>query len=142
MRRNILAYKAPTNYEGYDLICINPNPKKSGRQIRVQVKSRYQSDSALAFPIKTTQLDGFDFLIFVRLNIGNFLSKHNKGKLSIEGRRDVEYYTLTKDVISENHKIEGKWEKVYLKGKNIEKYKNEKGFELIAKKLKIDYPTK
>jgi hypothetical protein len=26
MRRNILAYKAPPNKEGYDLICIQPDP--------------------------------------------------------------------------------------------------------------------
>ena len=26
MRRNILAYKAPPNNEGYDLICIHPDP--------------------------------------------------------------------------------------------------------------------
>src|SRR4051794_3894893 len=27
MRRNILAYKAPPHNEGYDLICIHPNPR-------------------------------------------------------------------------------------------------------------------
>lgn len=27
MRRNILAYKAPQNNEGYDLICIHPDPR-------------------------------------------------------------------------------------------------------------------
>ncbi len=42
MRRNILAYKAPPNNEGYDLICIHPDPSKAKKQIRVQVKSRYQ----------------------------------------------------------------------------------------------------
>jgi len=26
MRRNILAYKAPPNNEGYDIICIHPDP--------------------------------------------------------------------------------------------------------------------
>ena len=41
MRRNILAYKAPPGNEGYDLICIHPDPRKKSRQIRVQVKSRY-----------------------------------------------------------------------------------------------------
>lgn len=141
MRRNILAYKAPTNQEGYDIICIHPDPKKSGRQIRVQVKSRYQSDGGWGFPIKAKHLDGFDFLVFVRLNIGNFAAKR-KGKPSIDGRQDVEYYTLTRDFIKRNHKVEGKWEKVYLKNKDVEKYKNEKGFELIAKKLKVGYPDK
>ena len=45
MRRNILAYKAPPNNEGYDLICIHPNPghrplKNELAQVRVQVKSK------------------------------------------------------------------------------------------------------
>lgn len=40
MRRNVLAYKAPQNNEGYDLICIHPDPRISAKQIRVQVKSR------------------------------------------------------------------------------------------------------
>jgi hypothetical protein len=44
MRRNILAYKAPPNNEGYDLICIRPDPRKTKKQVRVQVKSRYQTD--------------------------------------------------------------------------------------------------
>ena len=42
MRRNILAYKAQPNNEGYDLICIHPDPRhcpKKGElaQVRVQV---------------------------------------------------------------------------------------------------------
>ena len=49
MRRNILAYKAPPNNEGYDLICIHPNPRHKPQgdeaaQVRVQVKSRYATD--------------------------------------------------------------------------------------------------
>jgi hypothetical protein len=43
MRRNILAYKAPPNNQGYDLICIHPDPRKSKKVIRVQVKNRYQT---------------------------------------------------------------------------------------------------
>jgi len=56
MRRNILAYKAPPNNAGYDIICIHPEPKKSGKQIRVQVKSRYQSDCDRSFPMKEKSL--------------------------------------------------------------------------------------
>ena len=42
MRRNILTYKAPPNNEGYDLICIHPNPRyhpidNELAQVRVQV---------------------------------------------------------------------------------------------------------
>ncbi len=54
MRRNILAYKAPPGNEGYDLICIHPDPKKTLKPIRVQVKSRYQTDCDRAFPVKET----------------------------------------------------------------------------------------
>jgi len=142
MRRNILAYKAPSYNEGYDIICIHPDPRKSGKQIRVQVKSRYQSDSDGGFPLKKESLDGFDFLIFVKLNIGYFFSKHKIGNSSIIGRQEVEYYTLTREFCLENHKVEGKWQKVKTNGINMDKYKNEKGIELIAKKLKVDYPTK
>ena len=64
MRRNILTYKAPPNNEGYDLICIHPDPRhkfKTGEvaQIRVQVKSRYATDSDRGFPIKELSLDAF-----------------------------------------------------------------------------------
>ncbi|MCK7467110.1 MAG: hypothetical protein MZU91_02460 [Desulfosudis oleivorans] len=52
LRRNILAYKAPQNNEGYDLICIHPNPKETCKALRVQAKSRYQTDCDRAFPVK------------------------------------------------------------------------------------------
>src|SRR5256885_7173318 len=57
MRRNILAYKAPPNNEGYDLICIHPDPRYKPRrgevsQVLVQVKSRYASDCDRSFPVK------------------------------------------------------------------------------------------
>ena len=57
MRRNILAYKAPPNNEGYDLICIHPEPTAPSRPTRVakvtvQVKSRYATDCDQGFPVK------------------------------------------------------------------------------------------
>ena len=68
MRRNILAYKAPPGNEGYDLICIHPDPRHrpaAGElpQVRVQVKSRYATDCDRGFPVKQESLDAFDFLI-------------------------------------------------------------------------------
>ncbi len=50
MRRSILAYKAPPNPEGYDLICIHPAPDTTVRPIRVQVKSRLATDCDRGFP--------------------------------------------------------------------------------------------
>src|ERR1051326_8632467 len=78
MRRNILTYKAPPNNEGYDLICIHPDPRKVTKQIRVQVKSRYATNAGLGFPVHAKTFDAFDFLIAVFLNIGHFGAKHRK----------------------------------------------------------------
>lgn len=75
MRRNILAYKAPPNNEGYDLICIHPNPKQSTKAVRVQVKSRYQTDCDRSFPVKEKTFGAFDYLIVVFMNIGYFYRK-------------------------------------------------------------------
>src|SRR5881409_2395756 len=77
MRRNILTYKAPSHNEGYDLICIHPNPrhrlaKGQVAQVRVQVKSRYATDCDRGFPVKEVSFGAFDFLIVAFLNIGNF----------------------------------------------------------------------
>ena len=74
MRRNILTYKAPEGNEGYDLICIHPEPRYKPKrnqlaQVRVQVKSRYATDCDRGFPVKEKSLDAFDFLIVAFLNI-------------------------------------------------------------------------
>src|SRR5262249_58857146 len=95
MRRNILTYKAPPNNEGYDLICIHPDPRRQPRedevaQVRVQVKSRYATDCDRGFPVKEASLDAFDFLIVAFLNIGKFFGK-NDGP---SGERQPDFYTL------------------------------------------------
>ena len=81
MRRNILAYKAPPNNEGYDLICIHPDPRHRRPprtpQVRVQVKSRYATDCDRGFPVKEARLDAFDFLIVAFLNIGKFFGSND-----------------------------------------------------------------
>lgn len=148
MRRNILAYKAPPNNEGYDIIAIHPDPTKRKKPIRIQVKSRYQTDAGWGFPVKEKSFESFDFLVSVRLNIGNFFHKKKKGQHSIIGRKEPEYYVFDRNYVINNHQIDGGWEKVITKGKKFEKekilskYKNDKGFEVIAKKLGVEYPTK
>jgi hypothetical protein len=145
MRRNILAYKAPPNNEGYDLICIHPDPrheKKKGEdsQIRVQVKSRYASDCDRGFPLKEASLDAFDFLAIVYLNIGNFYGK-NDGS---EGMRDLEIYILPKDFVKKHHDATSSWQKVRLRNlqAEIEMYKGDAGIEQIAKRLGVEKPIK
>jgi hypothetical protein len=142
MRRDILTYKAPPNNEGYDLICIHPDPRKSGRQIRVQVKSRLATDCDRGFPVKEKSLDAFDYLVVVFLNVGWFYRNRWKKEPGRMGARDPEFYTFPAPFIREHHDARHSWQKVMTRGLDIEKFKNETGFEQIAKRLKIPYPAK
>lgn len=137
MRRNVLAYKAPPNNEGYDLICIHPDPRKAAKQIRIQVKSRYQTDCDRAFPVKEKTFDAFDYLIVAFLNIGYFYRR----KPVLEGFKDPEFFTFPRGWIRKHHKItKSGWQKVHTHGEMLDEYKNDKGFELIAEDLGIKYP--
>lgn len=145
MRRNILTYKAPPNNEGYDLICIHPDPRHVPKrdqlaQVRVQVKSRYATDCDRGFPVKEKSFDAFDFLVVAFLNIGTFY----RGRQGVEGMKPVEFYTLSNDFIRQHHNTRSSWQKVLLKKlqREIELFRDEAGFELIAEALGVAKPTR
>src|SRR2546426_11422005 len=145
MRRNILAYKAPPNNEGYDLICIHPDPRHKPQgdeaaQVRVQVKSRYATDCDRGFPVKEVSLDAFDFLIVAFLNIGKFYGRND----GTQGYAEPEFYTLSNDFIRKHHDKTTSWQKVRLRNldESIAPFKDEKGLEQIAECLGIPRPRK
>src|SRR5437868_11516441 len=86
MRRNILTYQAPRKNEGYDLICIPPDPRRSVKPVRVQVKSRYQTDCDGGIIVSKKGEGAFDFVVAVFLNIGCFFGKRL-------GKCEPEFYT-------------------------------------------------
>lgn len=145
MRRNILTYKAPPGNEGYDLICIHPDPRhrpKRGQkaQVRVQVKSRYATDCDRGFPLKERSLAAFDFVIVAFMNIGKF----NRRCDGMEGAGPVEFYTIPANVVRTLHDRSSSWEKVHLRGSGsgLDQYRDGAGFELIAKVLGVERPRK
>jgi hypothetical protein len=145
MRRNILTYKAPQNNEGYDLICIHPDPRHRPAgdqlpQVRVQVKSRYATGCDRGFPVNEKSFDAFDFLVVAFLNIGNFFGKHDGSA----GLREPEFYTLPNDFIRQHHVATTTWQKVRLRklADEIAPFSGEAGFEQIAVKLGVARPVK
>jgi hypothetical protein len=145
MRRNILTYKAPPNNEGYDLICIHPNPRHRPRrgqlaQVKVQVKSRYATDCPRIFPLRRKTLGAFDFLIAVFLNIGSF----RRGREGRTGRKAPEFFTFPSSFIRHHHEQSGRWGKVRFsqKAKAIQKYRDDAGFEQIAVLLGVPRPRR
>lgn len=145
MRRNVLAYKAPPNNEGYDLVCIRPDPRHapppgSSGQVRVQVKSRYATDCDRGFPVKEASFGAFDYLVVVFLNIGDF-SRRRGGP---DGAREVEFFTLPRAFVEQHHDKRSSWQKVRLRGLDeaLRPYAGLEGFEQIARDLGVPYPAR
>ena len=72
----IPTYKTYTQMPGYDLVAVNP---EMGTSARIQVKSRWATDSDHGFPMKNADAD---FVVFVLLNRGNRLAGREGGKKS------------------------------------------------------------
>ena len=140
MRRNILAYEAPPNNEGYDLICIHPDPRHSSKVVRVQVKSRYATDSDRTFMVREASFGTFDFIILVSMNVGYFYEPSDPAPA---GREAVELLVLPPGVARRLYKkAKSGWNRIHTRGHNLDRYKNERGIEQIAKALRIPYPCR
>jgi hypothetical protein len=139
MRRNILTYPAPPFNEGYDLICMHPDPRHKGnRVVKIQVKSRLATDSN-GFYVHSRTLKAFDYLIVVVMNLGDHFRRGADGR---HGAKASTLYTLPVREIR-RRLVPGKREKV-LFGSNrrwLSKYEDDKGLEQIADDLMIPYPV-
>ncbi|MBM4382496.1 MAG: hypothetical protein FJ091_03910 [Deltaproteobacteria bacterium] len=142
LRRNILTYKAPPGNDGYDLICIHPDSRRSGRQIRVQVKSRLATDCDRGFPVKSSTLESFDYLIAAFMNVGHFSAKRRRDSKPQDGSRAPELITFPVDFIRRHHDTSSSWEKVRTRGIDLSSFEGEAGIEQIARDLRIPYPQK
>lgn len=145
MRRNIVAYKAPPQNAGYDIICIHPDPRYKPTEgerelIRIQVKSRYATDCDRGFLVKRKTLDAFDFLVIAFLNIGDY----NRGRDGSTGDGEAEFYTLPKEFVIDHYMPDSGWEKVSLRGlqDEIKPFKSNRGFEQIADALGVPRPIR
>ena len=141
MRRNILTYKALSNNEGYDFICINPDPRTRTKQIRVQVKSRLATDCDCGFPVKGRTFDAFDYLIVVFLSVGYFVQMRKRHSI-LDGARDPEFYTLPASFVREHNEVSSSWHTVRTRGLELDPYKSGVRFEQIAHEVGVQYPDK
>lgn len=100
----IACYKAYTNFNGYDLVAVNPN---SGRAARIQVKSRWATNYDKSFPIKNFQCD---FVVHVALNRG-----YSFGRQSNEddtGKRSPEYFVFPAHLVQKEQYVNSNWGKI------------------------------
>ena len=139
LRRNILAAKSPGRKASYQLICSHPVLRRKGRLMRVEVKCRLASDSDRGFPVDLGTLDGFDYLVLVFLNVGDFYHRA-AGAPARSGAREPEFFTFPAAFIRTHLRVHGTTARVDTDGLDIGRFRNQAGFEQIAAELEIPYP--
>jgi len=80
--RDIQATKAYSNFPGWDVLAVNP---KTGKQARIQVKSRWATDSG-NFLVQNFECD---FVVLVYLNRGYNFGKRSRTE---SGVKDPQYW--------------------------------------------------
>ncbi len=102
----IQCFKAYTNFQGYDLVAINPLTKKT---VRIQVKSRWATDYDRSFPIKNFDCE---FVVLAALNRGYCFSKYKEG--GELGRKSPQFYCFPVDEMRKAQNKKSKWGKVQI----------------------------
>lgn len=106
----IQAFKAYTNFPGYDIIATNPEKNLS---CRVQVKSRWATDFDGGFPIRNFDCD---FVVLVALNRGY---RHRKKPTAEDrGRREPLFYVMPVEIVKLAQDPNSGWGKVFLRRMN------------------------
>jgi len=141
LRRNILTSKAPPNNEGYDLTCIHPDPRRSGEQVRVQVKSRLATDSDRGFPMRRKSVFGIR-LLGPGISECRVLPPQGRPGPSRSRQEGSRVLHFPQPILRRHLDSSSSWEKVRTRGINIVKFQNEQGFEQIARDLGVAYPVK
>ena len=134
MCRNVQVRKARPGNKGFDLICVHPQ-RPTGKQLRIQVKSRSQASNDGSVPLSKRTIDGFDYLVAVFLKI-----IRNKPAAS------PEFYTVPQQWVRDHHEqYPSGGGKVFFKKKGMqgemESFKDDQGFEQIARALRVPSPA-
>jgi len=109
---------------GYDVLAIDPN---AGTSTRIQVKSRWASNSDQGFVLKNADAD---FVVLVLLNRG----KYNAGTIDASGKSTPEIYVFPMSVALAARRKDG-WQKVMTKQiSNREEFRD--GWEQIRDHLR------
>jgi len=120
----ISAYKAYSNFPGYDLVATNPETNKS---TRIQVKSRYHSNPD-GFIIKN--LVDCDFVVLVHLNRGYQRTRRNGDN----GIKKPTFFIFPIDYVKKISDPNNNWGKI-TKSKMLNHEDFEDRWDLIRKSL-------
>lgn len=125
LRERVQTFKSPENNPDYDLIATNPEKNLS---VRIQVKSRWATDSDNSFPINNFNSE---FVIFVALNCGYSFGRKGNGS----GKKEPEIFVFPTRICKRYKHVSG-WHKLNIKHiPNYEIYKY--NWDIIKKKLKF-----
>ena len=100
------AFKACTNFAGYDLVALEPG---SSRSARIQVKSRWATNYDRSFPIRNFDCD---FVVLAALNRGYRFGRSAEGPG--DGRSPPRLYCFPVKLVRAAQSPTDKWGKVSL----------------------------